>query len=38
MLAPEIAAMATEFMKYVAFHGKSYITTEEFEYRKALYI
>jgi cathepsin L len=30
--------MATEYMMYVAEHGKSYITSEEFEVRKALYI
>ena len=38
MLAAPIAAMATEYMMYVAEHGKSYITAEEFEVRKALYI
>ena len=38
MLAAPIAAMATEYMMYVAEHGKSYITSEEFEIRKALYI
>ena len=38
MLAPEIAAMATQYMQYVAEHGKSYITAEEFAVRKALYI
>ena len=38
MLAPELAAMATQYMEYLTFHGKSYITLDEFEYRKALYI
>ena len=38
MIAPEIAAMATQYMQYVAHHGKSYITSEEFAIRKALYI
>jgi len=37
-IAPEIARMATQYMLYVAQHGKHYITTEEFEIRKALYI
>merc|ERR1711971_43468 len=37
MLAPELAAMATQYMQYVVVHGKSYITSEEFNYRKALY-
>ena len=38
MLAAPIAAMATQYMQYVAEHGKSYITSEEFAIRKALYI
>ena len=38
MLAPELSAMATQYMGYVAMHGKHYITSEEFEIRKALYI
>ena len=38
MLAAPVAAMATQYMQYVAHYGKSYITTEEFEIRKALYI
>jgi len=38
MLAAPIAAMATQYMQYVAEYGKSYITTEEFSLRKALYI
>ena len=38
MLAPELAAMASQYMQYLTFHGKSYITIEEFELRKALYI
>jgi len=38
MLAAPLAAMATEYMMYVAEHGKSYITSEEFAIRKALYI
>ena len=38
MLAAPIAAMATQYMQYVAEHGKSYITAEEFAIRKALYI
>lgn len=37
-LAPELAAMATQYMEYVTLHGKSYLTTEEFELRKAMYI
>ena len=38
MLAAPIAAMATQYMQYVAVHGKSYITSDEFAVRKALYI
>ena len=38
MLAPELAVMASQYMEYVMLHGKSYITLEEFEVRKALYI
>ena len=38
MLAAPVAAMATQYMQYVAHYGKSYITAEEFEIRKALYI
>ena len=38
MLAAPIQAMAIQYMQYVAQYGKSYITTEEFEIRKALYI
>jgi len=38
MLAAPLAAMATQYMQYVAEHGKSYITSEEFAIRKALYI
>ena len=37
-LDPSLAAMATQYMTYLAEHGKSYITSEEFAYRKALYI
>merc|ERR1711934_1116955 len=38
MLAPEIAAVAVQYMGYLAEHGKSYITNEEFTARKALYM
>ena len=38
MLAAPLANMASQYMQYVAYWGKSYITTEEFEIRKALYI
>ena len=38
MLAAPLANMASQYMQYVAHWGKSYITTEEFEVRKALYI
>ena len=38
MLAPELAAMASQYMQFLVLHGKSYITREEFELRKALYI
>ena len=37
MLAPELAALATQYMEYVTVQGKSYITVEEFTTRKALY-
>jgi C1A family cysteine protease len=30
-------ALGTQYMQYLALHSKSYITTEEFEVRKALY-
>jgi C1A family cysteine protease len=30
-------ALGTQYMQYLALHSKSYITTEEFELRKALY-
>ena len=33
MLAP----LATRYMEYLAFHSKSYITSEEFAARKALF-
>ena len=38
MHAPELSAMATQYMEYVTTHGKHYITSEEFEMRKSLYI
>ena len=38
MIDPAISAMATQYMQYVAIEGKSYLTTEEFQLRKALYI
>ena len=38
MLAPELQAMAVQYMNYATTYGKSYLTTEEFEVRKALYI
>ena len=38
MLAPELAAMASQYMTYLTFYGKSYITVEEFNFRKALFI
>ena len=37
MLAPELYSVATEYMRYVSQHGKSYITVEEFEMRKSLF-
>ena len=38
LAAPFTNNIATQYMQYVAFWGKSYLTTEEFEARKALYI
>ena len=37
MLAPEIAAVAVKYMGYLGEFGKSYITSEEFAMRKALF-
>jgi C1A family cysteine protease len=37
MLAPELQALAVQYMGYLTQYGKSYITTEEFAVRKALY-
>ena len=33
MLAPELQAMAVQYMQYAAEHGKYYITSEEYEMR-----
>jgi len=38
MLTPELYSVASEYMVYLAQHGKSYITNEEFAARKALYM
>ena len=38
MLAPELQAMAVQYMGYLTQYGKSYLTSEEFAIRKALYI
>ena len=38
MLAPEVAALATQYMQYVALNNKHYLTAEEFAVRKALYL
>ena len=38
MLAPSLYQVSTEFMTYLSLHGKSYLTMEEFEARKALYM
>jgi cathepsin L len=37
MLAPELYTVATQYMEYLSFHGKSYLTMEEFEVRKGLW-
>ena len=38
MLSPELYSVATHYMGYLAEHGKSYITNEEFGARKALFM
>ena len=38
MFAPTVYQVATQYMEYLTLHGKSYLTMEEFEARKALYI
>jgi len=38
MLTPELYSVASQYMGYLAEHGKSYITNEEFTARKALYM
>ncbi len=38
MLAPEVAAQATQYMQYVALNNKHYLTAGEFGVRKALYL
>jgi len=37
MFAPELYQTASQYMEYLVIHGKSYLTSEEFEVRKALY-
>ena len=38
MLTPQMYAVATQYMEYLTFHGKSYMTAKEFAARKALYM
>jgi len=38
MLAPELQAAAMKYMEYTIQHSKSYMTFEEFDVRKALFI
>ena len=38
MFAPTVYQVATQYMEYLTLHGKSYLTMEEFEARKALYL
>jgi len=38
MLAPQLYSVATQYMQYLTFHGKSYLTAEEFAMRKELYM
>jgi hypothetical protein len=38
MLSTEQAALATQYMEYLTFHGKSYLTMAEFETRKSLFL
>ena len=37
MLGPSVYPIATKFMEYLAAHGKSYLTYEEFQARKDLF-
>jgi len=37
MLAPELYTVAASYMEYLSFHGKSYLTMEEFSVRKSLW-
>ena len=37
MLGPSVYPIATKFMEYLAAHGKSYLTYEEFQARKQIF-
>ena len=37
MLGPSVYPIATKYMEYLAAHGKSYLTYEEFQARKDLF-
>jgi len=37
MLSPQIYPVAVQYMEYLTFHGKSYLTMEEFAVRQELY-
>ena len=37
MLSPQLYPVAAQYMEYMTFHGKSYLTLEEFAVRQELY-